>query len=59
MEKEEAYECLSAKVREIIGSIVPEAKVKLKILFFAEYEGSRLEESAPVCSDEEGELTFL
>ena len=62
-EEEQAHQDLSSKVREIIVRIAPEVKEKLKILFFAEYEGqiiegSGLEGSAEVCSNEKGSLTF-
>jgi hypothetical protein len=57
-EEEDAYQSMSTKVREIIESIAPETKQKLKILFFAEYDGSGLEGSAYACLDIKDSLSF-
>lgn len=57
-EDEAVYEGLSSKVRETIESIAPEAKQKLKILFFDEVNESGLAGSAHVCWDVKDGLFF-
>lgn len=56
--EEEAYQDLSSKVREIIGSIASETKGKLEIVYFAEYEEPGLKGSAHACSDQNQVLYF-